>query len=214
MITIHTIIGSPWGRAAIIACKEKHVSYRIDALTAGRHRTPEQLSRHPYGKVPAIDDDGFVLYETPVIVSYIDQVGAGPSLTPEDPKAHARMMQLFCVVECYLFSQSGAIPLAFNRVVAPGLGLPVDEAAVQASLPGARKAIEVMASFLPDGAPYMAGASFSLADIVAGTHLDMISECPEGAEMMQETPLPAWLARLRARPSFASTTWAELAKAA
>jgi glutathione S-transferase len=183
-------------------------------MAPGQNRSPEHLARHPYGKAPAIEDDGFVLYETPAIIGYFDRIGSGPSLTPADPRAAARMEQAISALECYFFSQSGAIPLVFNRVVAPGIGLPVDEAAVTASLPGARKATEVLASFLDGGAPYIAGDTFSRADILVGAHLDMVSECPEGAELIRDTAVPTWLGRLRARPSFASTTWAELRKAA
>ena len=57
----------------------------------------------------------------------------------------------------------------------------------------------------------MAGDSFSLADIHAGCHLDLLSPAPEATEMMAGTPIEPWLERLRARPSFAKTTWEQVA---
>jgi hypothetical protein len=42
----------------------------------------------------------------------------------------------------------------------------------------------------------------------------MLSECDEGAEMLKGTAILAWLERLRARPSFAATTWPRLAEVA
>jgi len=65
-----------------------------------------------------------------------------------------------------------------------------------------------------EGRPYLAGDSFSLADIHAGPQLDLLSDCEEGAAMLRGTPIEGWLERLRARPSFAATTWPRLAEAA
>jgi glutathione S-transferase len=213
MLTVHGIVGSPYVRAVLATCIEKGAPYRLAPVTPGQHRGPEHLARHPFGRVPAIDDDGFQIYETQAILRYIDATRPGPSLTPADPKAAARMNQVIGVVDWYVFAPGSAMTIGFNRVVAPRLGVPVDEAAVTAALPAARRAIEVLAGFL-EGGPYMGGETLSLADLHAGPHLDMLAECAEGAELMAGTPLAAWLQRLAARPSFATTTWDVLAQAA
>jgi len=213
MLTIHGFIGSPYGRAVLATCIEKQAPYRLSPLTPGQHRGPEHLARHPFGRAPAIDDDGFQVYETQAILRYIDASRPGASLTPADPKVAARMNQVIGVIDWYVFAPESAATIGFNRVVAPRLGFPVDEAAVAAALPATRRAIEVLAGFLASG-PYMAGDSLSLADLHAGPHLDMLAESPEGAEMIAGTPIERWLARLAARPSFAATTWDALARAA
>jgi glutathione S-transferase len=123
------------------------------------------------------------------------------------------MNQVIGIIDWYVFAPGSAATIGFNRVVAPRLGLPVDEAAVAAALPATRGALEVLAGFLETG-PYMAGDSLSLADLHAGPHLDMLAESPEGAQLMAGTPLVPWLERLAARPSFAATTWDALAQAA
>jgi glutathione S-transferase len=213
MLTLYGITGSPYGRAVMATCVEKDAPYRFSPVTPGQHRSPEHLARHPFGRVPAIDDDGFQLYETQAILRYIDATRAGPPLTPTDPAAAARMNQVIGVIDWYVFAPGSCATIGFNRVVAPRLGIPVDEAAVAAALPAARRATEVLAGFLESG-PYMAGESLSLADLHAGPHLDMLAESPEGAQLMAGTPLVAWLERLAARPSFAATTWDALSRAA
>ena len=119
MITIHTIIGSPYGRAAIVGCLETGASYRVAPVRPGEHKGAAYLALHPFGRIPVIEDDGFVLYETQAILRYLDAVGAAPSLVPADPKAAARMNQVMGIIDWYFFSQAGAVPLVFNRLVAP-----------------------------------------------------------------------------------------------
>ena len=38
MLTVHTIVGSPFGRAVIAACIEKNAAYRLRPLTPCDHR--------------------------------------------------------------------------------------------------------------------------------------------------------------------------------
>ena len=214
MITIHGIPGSPYGRAALIACIEKNAPYRLRAVKPGEHKQPAYLAHHPFGRIPTLEDDGFWLYETQAIIRYVDAAhGARRALTPNDPKAEARMNQAIGVIDWYFFADNGAKTLVFNRVVAPKLGFPSNDEAAAAAIPAARHAAEVFAGML-EGRPYLAGDSFSLADIHAGPQLDLLSDCEEGAAMLRGTPIEGWLERLRARPSFAATTWPRLAEAA
>jgi glutathione S-transferase len=211
MIIVHSIPGSPYGRVVLATCVEKSAPYRLQPITPGQHKQPAYLALHPFGRIPAIEDGDFRLYETQAISRYIDAVyGVPRALTPSDPKDEARMNQVIGVIDWYFFTAGSAATLGFNRVVAPKLGFPVDEAAALAALPQTRQSIEVLAGFL-DKSPYIAGDAFSLADIHAGSHLDLLRGVPEVVEMCQGTPIPAWLERLSARPSFAATTWEQVA---
>ena len=211
MITVHSIPGSPYGRIVLATCVEKNAPYRLRPITPGQHRQAPYTSLHPFSRIPAIEDGDFALYETQAIARYIDAVyGAPRALTPKDPRSEARMNQVIGIVDWYFFAPGSAATLGFNRVVAPKLGFPVDEAAAIASLPQTRHSLEVLAGFL-DKSPFMAGETFSLADIHAGSHIDLLLGAPEVGEMIAGTPIPAWLERLAARPSFATTTWEQVA---
>jgi glutathione S-transferase len=183
-------------------------------MAPGSHQTPEYRQRHAFERVPCIDHGDFHLYETQAIIRYIDASKPGPSLTPADPKVAARMNQVISIVDWYVFAHGSALTIGFNRVVAPRLGVPVDETAVAGALEKTQHCVDVIAGFLADGAPYLAGDGFTLGDIHAATHLDMLSEAPEGAAMLADTPLTAWLERVRSRPSFTGTTWERLLEAA
>jgi glutathione S-transferase len=214
MITVHSIVGSPYGRAVMATCLEKGAPYRLTPVIPGQHRAPEHLARHPFGRVPAIDDDGFSLYETQAILRYIDASRPEPPLTPADPKAAARMNQMIGIIDWYVFAPQSAMTIGFHRVVAPRLGVPSNEDAVAASLENAQRCVDVLAGLMADGRPYVAGDSFGLGDLHAAPHLDMLSEVPEGAAMLAGTPITGWLARVTVRPSFTATTWERLLEAA
>ena len=54
--------------------------------------------------------------------------------------------------------------------------------------------------------PYFGGEALSLADISAGAHLSFMPMAEEGRELLEGSPLAAWLDRLNARRSFQTTT--------
>ena len=51
---------------------------------------PIHLQRHPFGRVPALQHDDFMLYETSAIAAYVDEVLPGPKFTPADGGAPTR----------------------------------------------------------------------------------------------------------------------------
>ena len=117
---VHTIPGSPFARAVFATLEEKSAPYRIAPVAPGSHKSPEHLARHPFGRVPVLEHDGFVLYETAAILRYLDRVLPDPRLTPADARRAARMDQLMSINDWYLF-QGVANVIIFHRVFAPRL---------------------------------------------------------------------------------------------
>lgn len=204
-ITVWGIPGSPFLRSVEIVLKEKDLDYQLQAMAPGEHKNEEHLSRHPFGRVPAFEHDGLALYETQAIVRYLDERFPHPPLTPGVAALRARMNQVIGVIECYFFPKAAA-PIAFNRIIAPKLlGIPGDETAVAEAMPMARTCFAELDRLLGDK-PYFTGTSISLADIMLGAQLDLLGDCPEGRQLIDETSkLGAWLERMRSRPSFAAT---------
>jgi glutathione S-transferase len=202
-IVVHGIPGSPYVRMPLLACEEKGAPYRIAAMQFGQNKTPEYLARHPFGRIPVIEHDGFWLYESAAIIRYIDQVFPGPSLTPADPKAQARMNQVMGIVDWYVMPTITAA-IGWNRIIAPMIGRPVDEAAVANAVPGATTCIRALEQLL-GSSPYVAGNSVSLGDLMLIAHLELFPATPEGAAIMKGSPLLGWIERMRARPSVQTT---------
>ena len=211
-IIVHGIPGSPYVRMPLLACEEKGAPYRIAAMQFGQNKTPEYLARHPFGRIPVIEHDGFWLYESAAIIRYIDQVFPGPSLTPADPKAQARMNQVMGIVDWYVMPTITAA-IGWNRIIAPMIGRPVDEAAVANAVPGATTCIRALEQLLGNS-PYVAGNSVSLGDLMLIAHLELFPASPEGAAILKGSPLLAWIKRMRARPSVQTTETRKLMAAA
>jgi glutathione S-transferase len=203
-LVIHGIPGSPYVRMPLLACEEKGAPYRLAAMEFGKTKTPEHLARQPFGRIPYMEHDGFWLYEAQAIIRYIDQAFEGPSLTPADPKAQARMNQVMGIIDWYVMP-SISMGIGFNRVVKPIFGLPVDEAVVAAAVPQAKVCVAALEDLLADQA-YFGGGEVSLADLMAVAHLDLLPRSPEGGEIIAGSPLLAWLDRMAERPSVAKTT--------
>src|SRR5260221_4286828 len=197
--------GSTYVWSTRLALAEKGVAHELIEVPIGEHRQEPHLARHPFGRVPAFEHDGFAIYETQAILRYIDDVFPDPPLTPGDARERARMNQVIGIIEWYFFPKASA-PIAFNRIIGPRLlGLPCDEAAIADAMPMARTCFEVFDGILGEK-PYFTGNNVSLADIMLAAQLDLFSECAEGRELIAGTAnLPAWLERMLARPSFAAT---------
>jgi glutathione S-transferase len=214
---VHSIPGSPFGRAALTTLEEKGVRYRFSPVAPGTLRSPEHLARHPFGRVPVLEHDDFLLYETQAILRYLDRVLPNPALTPAEPKRAARMDQVMNVNDWYLF-QGVANVIVFHRVVGPRvLGLAPDEAAIEAAMPRARAVFAELARLL-GGQSFFTGETMTPADLLVAPHLSLFSLAPEWSVLgAPHQNLVAWLARMEARPSLQATTWervSEMAQAA
>src|SRR4051812_23182239 len=188
-IVVHGIPGSPYVRKPLLVCEEKGAPYRLAAMAfgSGAQKSPEYLAMNPFGRLPAIEHGDFKLYEAQAIARYIDRVFDGPALTPADPRLAARMDQVMNIVDWYVMpSISGGI--AFNRVVKPRFGMPVDEEAVANAIPLARTCVQALEEIL-GGQTYFAGEAVTLADLFAIGHFDLLGETPEGADMLAGSPL-------------------------
>jgi glutathione S-transferase len=199
-IVVHGIPASPYLRAVAMTLNEKKLPWRLAAIKPGENRLPEHLARQPFGKVPALEHDDFVLYETQAILRYLDAVFPQPALRPSDLRTLARMDQMIGIVDCYFFRNIAAT-IVFNRIVAPMLGLPVDEAVIAAAIPNTKLCLGVCEGFLGD-APFLIGDALTLADLMLAPQLAFLVMTPEGAALAPDYPrLRRWLSRMQERES-------------
>ena len=73
------------------ALEEAGLPYTRRLLEQGDQDKPEYRALQPFGQVPIIEEDGFVLFETGAILLYLGE--RSEALLPKDPKARARATQ-------------------------------------------------------------------------------------------------------------------------
>jgi glutathione S-transferase len=89
-VILHGVAPSSYVRTCRMALDEKGVAYTHDPVMP---QTPEQLARHPWGKIPALSHGGVTLFESLAITRYVDEAFEGPALQPADPADRAQMDQ-------------------------------------------------------------------------------------------------------------------------
>ncbi|HZS84356.1 MAG TPA: glutathione S-transferase family protein [Stellaceae bacterium] len=197
---------SVYVRTARLVLAEKGVTYRLEEVDvfAPGGAPAEHWARHPFGRIPAFEHDGFRLYETGAITRYVDEAFAGPPLQPADARQRARMNQAISVLDNYAY-RCLVWDIFVERVRAPANGRTPDEARIAAALPLARTCLAALPDIMGE-APFLAGAAVSLADLHAAPIFVYLAMAPEGRELLaREAPLAAWWERVKARPSLAET---------
>lgn len=203
-------VQSPYVRSVALGLEEKGADFRVKALGPGGSKSPSYLERNPFGRVPTFVHGDFELYETQAILRYLDRILPGPCLTPQDPRAEARMNQLCGITDWYVMPQI-TMGITFDRLVAPRIGLPVNESKIEASIPGAKLCVAEIARLLGDR-PFLAGNAISMADLLLASHLTFFAQTPESVAILEpHRALTTWIDRMNARPSFRNTTPEKLA---
>ncbi len=196
-----------WGRVSsvnvqkVVWCADElGLEYeRIDAGGKfGRNDTPEYLAMNPNGLVPVIEDDGFVLYESNAIVRYL--VSRAP--TPMWPA----QLQARADVDRWMEWQSTVFTPAMLAAFWQLIRTPEaqrDAAAIEASRARSEKGAAVLDAHLA-GRRYLAGDTFTVADIVNGCATHRWLNLP-----LARTPRPnleRWYAELKSRPASRQVT--------
>jgi glutathione S-transferase len=82
---------STFSRRVRIVFAEKEIPHELVVvdMAARRHREQPYLSLNPYGRVPTLEEDGFVLFESTAILNYLEATRPTPPLAPADPRGRA-----------------------------------------------------------------------------------------------------------------------------
>jgi len=181
-----------------MACEEKRVPYD---LVPGWMRSPEVCAIHPFGKIPVMRHRDVVLCESKAIATYIDKAFLGPKLIPDDARGAAEVEQWVslvnttidpCMVRTYVLA----------HLIPKGADGQPDRAAINGILPTMQKQIDVLDRTVAKTG-YLAGHSFTFADINLLPILYNVQRCPEGTEMVESAKnLFAYFSRHSRRPSY------------
>jgi glutathione S-transferase len=184
---------STYVRTVRLLLEEIGVDYTLQSVDIfnGESQSAEYLAKHPFGKVPTLEVDGELLYETAAITQYLDATIAHHKFSPVDPLLQARMRQMMGIVDSYFYAAAiGSIVI--QRLIVPSQGGETDEAKVKAAIAPAQTAIEAIES-LATGKPYLLGSGLSIADFYLIPIFIYLSQTPEFAVITAQTPkLNTW----------------------
>ncbi|KAG7085972.1 hypothetical protein E1B28_003497 [Marasmius oreades] len=86
VLKLYTALLSTCGRRVATVLHEKQIPYELVVIDLGKgeHKAPEFVKYQPFGQVPYINDDGFILYESRAICRYLElkYPNHGPKLIP------------------------------------------------------------------------------------------------------------------------------------
>src|SRR5512139_3737021 len=111
MLKLHYHPFSTFARRVRIALAEKNIPAELVEvdMVARAHRSPAYLALNPYGRVPTLEEDGFVLYESTAILEYLEATHPTPPLVPADARGRALVSMHMKLCDLQLARQTGTI---------------------------------------------------------------------------------------------------------
>ena len=211
----------------LLCLKEKGVPFEFHYINMGvlEQHSPEYVAINPQGTIPCVIHDGFKMLESTPNMEYVDEVFEGPKLIPDDPYQQFRMRWWMRFVDEYLnpslAMQAGSSAggrmaggmseeekdAAVKRIPLPERArvwrLILDQGVSEEELAESRRRVTAAIAQFEQAlgeSPYLAGPTYSLADLDAMTTLHSWPLMrPEINE--KDTPnLWAWFRRCHARP--------------
>jgi glutathione S-transferase len=199
MIKLYTYPASSNSRKVRIVLLEKGLEFErvtID-LAKREQKSPEYLKIHPYGTVPALDDEGFVVYDSTVINEYLEDEYPYPPLMPKDSEGRARARLMEDLRDSHFNPAYGQLSRELRKPEAERDPKVIEQARAKITECFDRLEKEL------EGREYLAGP-FSLADIAFIPNLDTLERIQVQVDPKYKN-INAWIARLKARPSFAAS---------
>jgi glutathione S-transferase len=198
--------GSPFAWKVWLTLEHKQVAYELKRLSfdRGDTRSPEFLRVNPRGQVPAIVDNGYVLWESHAIVEYLEEQYPQRPLLPSDPKGRATVRRMMFEADNHL---SDAQTDLFDATLFRKADVAEDAAKIAAGQDKVLKELLRWDELLTG--EYLAG-SLSLADFAVYPYVRQIRRVDErqpqnGLGDRMPKRLSAWMRRIEALPYYAAT---------
>jgi glutathione S-transferase len=161
-LEFYYLSGSPFSWKVWLALEHKQIPYDLRVLSAdaGDLKQPAFLAISPHGKVPAISDDGFTLYESSAIVEYLEDAypDHGHPLWPRDVRARAAARRIAAEADAYIYPH---VRKLVTELIMRREGEP-DEAAVADARAALQREFALVERSL--AGPFAAGPEPSAAD--------------------------------------------------
>jgi glutathione S-transferase len=183
VITLYDADRCPFCARVRIVLAEKDVPYETVEIDL-RDRPAWLYEKNPIGKVPVLEEDGWVLPESAVINEFLNERYPEPPLWPEDPgeRAAARLLVF-----------------RFDDFSGPYYALRREERGAREQFDEELGALDAILA----GVPWLSGRAFGLADVA---FLPWVLRAEEqlGIDLEPWPSLRRWVERACERPSVAA----------
>lgn len=194
MIRLHYHPLSTYSRRVLIALDEKGIEHELVTIdmAARKHRDPAYLAFNPYGRVPALEEGGFVLYESNAILNYLEATHPEPPLVPRDARGRAHVDMHMKLCDLQMARPTG-------QIIFPKRFLPRerwDTAAMARAQDEIVKHLNVLERQLGDR-EFMVADQYSLVEVCYTPFVQFLP-------LMEVAPparVAGWVERMLARPS-------------
>jgi len=199
MLKIYGRRNSAAAQKVLWLCAEAEIPYELEWYGMGYTSvdSPEYVAINPNKRVPTIDDDGYILWESNVICRYLAEKHELTEFWPRDPRARAeadRWME-------WQSSNWMAVVPAFAFLVR-GITRFGGDAGVQPALDNMMETYAILETHLADR-PYVGGENLTLGDMA------LLPRVHQWFGLGRDRPampnLDAWYGRLMERPACAET---------
>jgi len=117
VMTLYSEADCPLSHRVRIVLEEKSIT--ADVISVDKNNLPEDLiDLNPYSSVPTLVDRDLVLYNSQIIVEYLDERYPHPPLMPVDPVSRARSRMMLYRIELDWYSLLGDLTGSSNAKVA------------------------------------------------------------------------------------------------
>jgi GST-like protein len=197
LIRLHTAT-TPNGRKISVALEELELPYEVVPISLAdeEQKKPGFLAMNPNHKIPVLEDDGQVIWESGAILLHLgEKHDPEGRILPKDPKKRMEAIQ-------YAFFQGGGIGPNLGRL---GAALRKEGEKNQEMIDiftgEATRLFGVLGRILADGRPYLAG-DYSIGDIMHYPWLSIPLQLGFPS-LVAEKKVVEWIERIGARPAVA-----------
>ena len=155
---VYGVIFSPFCARVALAARFKGIKIKLAPTPGGGYKTAEYLKINPLGKVPALKDGKFYVYESAVIVEYLEAKSKKKPVVPKKAKDAAVARMIAAVCGDYV---QGAVGKLFAH-----MGPNPDKTALAAVFAEIDKQLDIAEQVI-SAKPFAAGAKFTIADVHA-----------------------------------------------
>lgn len=190
-------------RAVVWFCKLNKIPHQLQLINVAKNQQHSDSygKINPFKKLPSIDDEGFVLFESHTILRYLSQKYKTPDhWYPIDLQRRAKLDSYLDwhhtnLRKCHTF--------VWSSFIAPRVGISVQSEVIPQAEKEMKAAIHGLDTFWLENTKFLAGEEVSIADLSAACELEQLSVIN-----YDFSPFPhvsRWLKDMESLPEFNET---------